>query len=59
MTHPGLQRTGMVLGHSAVTIAGVVLMLVGLGLGVTISLLPLGLPIGLLGFGMVGWAIFE
>jgi len=39
--------------HVAFIVVGFVLMVLGLGLGVTIIMLPVGLPIGLLGLGMI------
>lgn len=38
--------------HAAFMIAGFVLMVVGLGLGVTMIMLPVGIVVGLLGFAM-------
>jgi hypothetical protein len=38
-----------VLGHAAAVVVGFVMMVVGLGLGVTLIMLPVGLVIGLLG----------
>jgi len=38
--------------HAFFVIAGFVLMVLGLGLGVTMIMLPVGLVIGLLGFAM-------
>lgn len=38
--------------HALFVLAGFVLMVVGMGLSVTMIMLPLGLPLGLLGFGM-------
>lgn len=38
--------------HTAFVVVGFVLMVVGLGLGVTIMMLPVGLVIGLLGVAM-------
>ena len=39
-----------VLGHVAAIVIGFVMMVVGLGLGVTLIMLPVGLVVGLLGF---------
>jgi hypothetical protein len=41
-----------VVEHSLFVVAGFALMVLGLGLGVTMVMLPLGLPIGLLGMAM-------
>ena len=38
-----------ILGHAAAMAAGFVLMVIGLGLGVTMIMLPAGIVIGLLG----------
>ena len=38
--------------HAMFVIAGFVLMVLGTGLSVTMIMLPIGLPIGLLGFAM-------
>lgn len=53
MTHTTALR-GLVgfLEHAAFAIVGFVLMVVGLGLSVTMIMLPVGLVIGLLGFAM-------
>jgi hypothetical protein len=39
--------------HIAFVVVGFVFIVLGLGLGVTIIMLPVGLPIGLLGLAMV------
>jgi hypothetical protein len=57
MTHvPALRSIGgsfvSLLEHTAFVVAGFVLMVIGLALGVTMIMLPVGLPIGLLGFAM-------
>ena len=57
MTHvPALRSIGGFfvgfLEHTAFVVAGFVLMVLGLGLGVTMIMLPVGLAIGLLGFAM-------
>ena len=46
------------LGHTIAVVAGLVLMVVGLGLGVTIVLLPIGLPLGLAGLLLVLWGAY-
>jgi hypothetical protein len=45
--------------HAAAVIAGLVLMVVGLGLGVTMIMLPVGLVVGLIGFAMVIGGLFA
>jgi hypothetical protein len=43
--------------HLAAIIAGLVMMVLGLGLGVTMVLLPVGLPLGLAGIGVLIWGL--
>ena len=45
--------------HAAFAIAGLVLMVVGLALGVTIVMLPAGLVIGLTGFAILVASLFA
>lgn len=40
---------GRILEHTAVVVLGFVMMIVGLGLSVTMIMLPVGLAVGLLG----------
>ena len=46
------------LGHTIAVVAGLVLMIVGLGMGVTMVLLPIGLPVGLAGLLLVLWGLY-
>jgi hypothetical protein len=51
---------GSILGHAAAILIGFIMMVVGLALGVTMVLLPIGLVVGLLGvvifvWGLLGW----
>jgi len=46
---PWVRATESVLGHVAALVVGFVMMIVGLGLGVTIIMLPVGIVVGLLG----------
>jgi hypothetical protein len=43
--------------HLGAIVAGLVLMVLGVGLSVTMVLLPVGLPLGLLGFGIFIWGL--
>jgi hypothetical protein len=45
------------LGHTIAVVVGLVLMIVGLGLGVTMVLLPIGLPLGLAGILLCMWGL--
>jgi hypothetical protein len=54
-----LLKTGeRFLGHTLAVVAGLVLMIVGLGMGVTMVLLPVGLPVGLAGLLLCMWGLF-
>jgi hypothetical protein len=46
-----------ILGHVAAIVVGFIMMVVGLGLGVTMIMLPVGLVIGLIGVALFisGW----
>ena len=47
------------LEHSALVVTGLVLAVVGLGLGVTMIMLPVGIVIGLLGVLMIVGGLFA
>jgi len=46
---PWVRTTESVLGHAAAVVVGFAMMIVGLGLGVTMIMLPVGLVVGLIG----------
>ena len=43
--------------HLAAIIGGLVMMVLGVGLSVTMVLLPIGLPLGLIGIGVLIWGL--
>jgi hypothetical protein len=43
--------------HLAAIIVGVVMMVLGVGLSVTMVLLPIGIPLGLAGLGVFIWGL--
>lgn len=47
----------LILAHVAALAVGFVLMVVGLGLGVTMIMLPIGLPVGLIGVMLFVWGL--
>ena len=64
VTHTlSFHRAGAALGgfleHAAAVVIGLIMMVVGLGLGVTVIMLPVGLPIGLLGVALVVGGLFA
>jgi predicted Na+-dependent transporter len=50
---------GRFFAHAAAVVIGFVLMILGLGLGVTMVMLPAGLVIGLIGVALVVGGIFA
>jgi hypothetical protein len=57
--HGALTGVGRFLEHAAAVVIGLIMMIVGLGLGVTMIMLPVGLTIGLLGVAMVVAGVFA
>jgi hypothetical protein len=56
----GLTALGVrILGHTVAIVVGFALMVIGLGLGVTMVLLPIGLVVGLIGVLVLVWGLFE
>ena len=56
---PWVRTTESILGHVAAIIIGFVMMVVGLGLGVTMIMLPAGIVIGLLGAAILVGGLFA
>lgn len=52
-----IEKAELILVHVAAVLVGFVLMVVGLGLGVTMVMLPVGLVIGLFGVGVFVWGL--
>ena len=52
-----IEKVEQVLGHVVAVAIGFVLMVVGLGLGVTMIMLPVGLVVGLVGVGLFVWGL--
>jgi hypothetical protein len=57
--HGALVGVGRFLEHAAAVVVGLILMIVGLGLGVTMIMLPVGIAVGLLGVAMVVGGMFA
>ena len=56
---PWVRTTESVLGHIAAVVVGFVMMVVGLGLGVTMIMLPAGIVIGLIGAAIFVGGLFA
>ncbi len=65
MTHlvwwerPWIRTTEAVMGHIAAIVAGFIMMVIGLGLGVTMVLLPVGIVVGLVGAAVFVGGLFA
>ena len=60
MTFRGaLAGVGRFLEHAAAVVVGLIMMIVGLGLGVTMIMLPVGITIGLLGVALLVGGLFA
>lgn len=57
--HNILAGVGRMLEHTAFVVLGLIMMIVGLGLGVTMIMLPVGIVVGLLGVAMFVGGIFA
>jgi hypothetical protein len=49
---------GRVAAHLLAIVLGLILSVAGLGMGVTIALLPIGIPVGLVGLALLLWGLF-
>lgn len=49
---------GRFAAHLVAIVLGLILSVAGLGMGVTIALLPIGIPVGLLGLALLIWGLF-
>jgi hypothetical protein len=57
--YPWVRTVESVFGHIVAVIVGFVMMVVGLGLGVTMIMLPVGIVVGLLGAGIFVGGLFA
>ena len=56
--HPWVRTIEGAFFHTAAVVVGLVLMVVGLGMGVTMVMLPAGIVLGLLGTAMLVGGLF-
>lgn len=49
---------GHLLSRAAAAVVGLILMIVGIAMGVTIVMLPIGVPLGLFGLAVFLWGFF-
>ena len=53
-----VRGAGRAVGHVLAIVGGLVLMVAGVAMGVTMVLLPLGIPLGLVGLCILLWGLF-
>ena len=53
-----VRGTGRLLGRGAAFVVGLILMIVGVAMGVTLVMLPIGIPVGLCGLFVFLWGLF-
>lgn len=53
-----VKGAGFVASHVIAIAAGVVLMIAGIAMGVTMVMLPIGIPVGLAGLAVFLWGLF-
>lgn len=47
------------VGHIMAVIVGFALMILGIGMGITVVLIPFGVPVGFFGLGLFAWGLME
>ena len=52
------KATGSILVHLIALVVGFVMMAVGVGMGVSLVLLPVGIPVGIIGLLVFLWGLF-
>jgi hypothetical protein len=52
------KEAGRLLGHGIVALVGVVLIILGTAMGVSLVLLPIGIPVGFIGLALLLWGLF-
>lgn len=57
--HNALSGFALFLEHAAAVMVGFVMMIVGLGMGVTVIMLPIGIVIGFLGLALLVGGLFA
>jgi len=58
-SHRLLTSAERFLGHATAVVVGFILMIAGLAMGVTLVLLPIGIPVGLAGIVLFMWGLFH
>jgi hypothetical protein len=53
-----VRDAGLALVHLGAIVAGLLLMIVGLAMGVSLVMLPVGIPVGFVGMFLLIWGMF-
>ncbi len=56
--HDLMVVTGRFLAHAVALVVGMILMVAGIAMGVTIAMLPIGIPVGFVGLACFMWGLF-
>jgi uncharacterized membrane protein YccF (DUF307 family) len=57
--HRFAKGAGLLVAHITAIVAGAVMALMGLAMGVTMVLLPIGIPLGLIGVLLLVWGLWS
>jgi hypothetical protein len=54
-----VKETGRFTLHALALVVGMIFMFTGIAMGVSIVMLPIGIPLGFVGLLLFGWGVFE
>jgi hypothetical protein len=53
-----VKGTGRFVAHAVAIVVGMIFMVTGIAMGVTIAMLPIGIPLGFVGLAVFFWGLF-
>jgi hypothetical protein len=53
-----VKGTGRFVAHALALVVGMIFIVAGIAMGVTIALLPIGIPLGFVGLALFFWGLF-
>ena len=53
-----VKGTGRFVAHALALVVGLIFMVAGIAMGVTIAMLPIGIPVGFVGLVLFFWGLF-
>ena len=54
-----VKGTGRFVVHAVALVVGMIFMFAGIAMGVTIAMLPIGIPLGFVGLFLFFWGLFD